>query len=85
MTTLTTPAPAALSYQDSFCPVCYLAGIERLCGGFTITRADGKAATAVPPLPASQADGIRRAAQLHIERHGPGDIRRHPGHAGGRA
>jgi hypothetical protein len=71
--------------QSGYCPECYRAGIERLCGGFTITRADGKAATAVPPLPAMQAADVRRAARQHLERHGPGDARRHPQHSGGRA
>ena len=75
----TTPA-------SPFCVQCYLSGIERLCGGFTITYSTGKKVIAVPGLEVTMgknmAADVRKAARAHIERHGPGDTRHHPLHAG---
>ncbi len=71
-----------------FCALCYSSGIERLCGGFTITYSTGKKAVAVPGLEVTMgkdmAADVRKAARAHIERHGAGDTRNHPGHAGRR-
>lgn len=68
--------------RTNFCATCYLSGIDRLCDGFTITYSTGKKVVAVPPLDRNLAADVRKAAQLHIERHGPGDNKNHPRHAG---
>ena len=74
----------AVIRQQHFCSLCYLDGIARLCDGFEIIYSTGKKVVAVPPKPLHMAADIRKAAQAHILRHGPGDISRHPHHAGGR-
>lgn len=72
----------AASYQGGFCRNCYAEAITRLCNGFTITRSDGSAATAVPPLPAGLAALVRQAARKQLDERSPGSTSRHPHHAG---
>jgi hypothetical protein len=80
---MSTDTPASVTSQ-SFCSICYMDAIERLCDGFTIIYANQKTVIAVPPLSANVAEDVRKAARQHVERHGPGNIRRHPYHAGAR-
>jgi hypothetical protein len=73
--------PAIITARNgSFCKECYIEGIKRLLGGFTIIKPGGKAAVAVPPLPPGLARDVREAARVIIETrpsHG-----RHSAHGG---
>ena len=76
MTALTPVTP----YRNMFCAECYMAAIERLCSGYTITYHTGKTVIAVPPLPPGMAARVRQSAERHIEEHGPAGTRQHSQH-----
>ena len=75
---------AANDCSRGWCRTCYEEAIARLCTGFAVVTAGGKAAAAVPPLPPELAAIVRQAAAAHLAAHGTGDTARHPHHTGSR-
>lgn len=57
--------PGATS--PGFCSKCYAAAIERVCGGFVITRPGGRSAVAIPPLHPDMAYVVRKTARTVLE------------------
>jgi hypothetical protein len=76
---------ASVPSHASWCPLCYTAGIERLCTGYTIEHHKPNfPATVVPPLDPGTAVSLRRARDLILtQRAGyPSVAHEHPRHAG---
>jgi hypothetical protein len=88
---VTTPAetesPAVPGYK-SWCPQCYVTGIDRLINGFTIQHNQpGFPARIVPPADPGTARSLANARDAILTQRAdwPSDARSHPRHAGARS